>query len=117
MDGELKATPRRLFAVAQLLRGAREGVDIPESVLRSVRRKVTAYYHKLGDKAPWEEPGGTEDDARQDDPAETKASGRQNRRPHAPPWHAVAACQRERLKYYHASSVKMLVSNKNLPII
>jgi hypothetical protein len=58
VDGELKAMPRGLFAVAQLLRGAREGVDIPEPVLRSIRRKVTAYYHKMGEKAPWEEPGG-----------------------------------------------------------
>ena len=59
VDGELKAMPRGLFAVAQLLRGAREGVDIPEAVLRSVRRKVTAYYHKMGEQAPWEETGGT----------------------------------------------------------
>ena len=58
VGGELKAMPRGLFAVAQLLRGARDGVDLPEPVLRSVRRKVTTYYHKLGEDAPWEEPGG-----------------------------------------------------------
>ncbi len=57
-QGELKAMPRGLFAVAQLLRGARDGVDIPEDVLRSARRKVTVYYHKMGEQAPWEEPGG-----------------------------------------------------------
>jgi len=58
VGGELKAMPRGLFAVAQLLRGARDGVDLPESVLRSIRRKVTTYYHKLGEATPWEEQGG-----------------------------------------------------------
>ena len=37
LSGELKAMPRGLFAVAQLLRGARDGVDLPEGVLRSAR--------------------------------------------------------------------------------
>src|SRR5919197_705649 len=60
VNGELKAMPRGLFAVAQLLRGARDGVDVPESVLSSARRKVTTYYHKMGEAAPWEaEPGGS----------------------------------------------------------
>lgn len=60
VGGELKAMPRGLFAVAQMLRGARDGVGVPESVLRSARRKVTTYYHKMGEEAPWEEePGGT----------------------------------------------------------
>jgi hypothetical protein len=58
VGGELKAMPRGLFAVAQMLRGARDGVDLPEPVLRSARRKVTTYYHKMGEDAPWEEPGG-----------------------------------------------------------
>lgn len=58
VGGELKAMPRGLFAVAQMLRGARDGVDLPESVLRSVRQKVTTYYRKLGEHAPWEEQGG-----------------------------------------------------------
>ncbi len=55
VDGELKAMPRGLFAVAQLLSGARDGIDLPEAVLRSVRRKVATYYHKMGERAPWEE--------------------------------------------------------------
>lgn len=59
VGGELKAMPRGLFAVAQMLRGARDGVGVPEEVLRSARRKVTTYYHKMGEDAPWEEePGG-----------------------------------------------------------
>jgi hypothetical protein len=58
VEGDLKAMPRGLFAVAQLLRGARDGVDVPEEVLRSARRKVTTYYHKMGEEAPWEEETG-----------------------------------------------------------
>lgn len=58
VEGELKAMPRGLFAVAQLLRGARDGVDLPEDVLRSIRARVTTYYHKMDDQAPWEERGG-----------------------------------------------------------
>jgi hypothetical protein len=58
VNGELKAMPRGLFAVAQMLRGARDGVGVPESVLRSVRRKVTTYYHKMEEEAPWEEEKG-----------------------------------------------------------
>ena len=62
VEGDLKAMPRGLFAVAQLLRGARDGVDVPEQVLRSARRKVTTYYHKMGEEAPWEEEtGGTKE--------------------------------------------------------
>lgn len=59
VDGELKAMPRGLFAVAQLLRGARDGVDLPEEVLKSIRNKVTTYYRKIGDEPPWEEGGKT----------------------------------------------------------
>jgi hypothetical protein len=58
VGAKLKAMPRGLFAVAQMLRGARDGVDVPESVLRSARRKVTTYYHEMGEEAPWEEPSG-----------------------------------------------------------
>ena len=57
IDGELRAMPRGLFAVAQMLEGARDGVDVPESVLRAIRRKVTAYYRKMGDTPPWQEKG------------------------------------------------------------
>jgi len=58
IGGELKAMPRGLFAVAQLLRGARDGVDLPEDVLRRIRSEVTTYYHKMDEEAPWESPGG-----------------------------------------------------------
>jgi hypothetical protein len=58
VGGELQAMPRGLFAVAQLLQGARDGIDLPEDVLRDIRRRVTTYYRKMGEAPPWEEPGG-----------------------------------------------------------
>lgn len=58
VGGALQAMPRGLFAVAQLLRGARDGVDLPKDVLKSIRSRVTAYYRKMGDEPPWEEPSG-----------------------------------------------------------
>ena len=54
IHGQLKAVPRGIFAVAQVLQGARGGVDLPEDVLTGIRRKVTAYYRKIGEPAPWE---------------------------------------------------------------
>lgn len=53
VGGRLKAVPRGIFAVAQILEGARSGVDLPPDVVRSVRRKVTAYYRKMGEDPPW----------------------------------------------------------------
>jgi hypothetical protein len=60
VDGHLRAMPRGLYAVAQLLRGARNGVDLPEDVLKSIRHRVTTYYRKMGDEPPWEEGGKTQ---------------------------------------------------------
>lgn len=57
VGGELQAMPRGLFAVAQLLSGARDGIDLPKHVLKSIRSRVTTYYHKMDEKAPWEEEG------------------------------------------------------------
>ena len=51
--GGLKAVPHGIFAVAQVLEGARGGVDLPRDVIESVRRKVTTYYRKLGEDPPW----------------------------------------------------------------
>lgn len=55
IGGELKAVPRAVFAVAGVLDGARGGVDLPETVQKSIRTKVTRYYHKLEEAPPWEE--------------------------------------------------------------
>jgi hypothetical protein len=53
INGRLQAVPRAIFAVAQVLEGARGGVDLPQEVQASVRRKVETYYRKMGEEAPW----------------------------------------------------------------
>ena len=53
IGGELKAVPRAIFAVAQVLEGARGGVDLPDSVISSTRKRVEKYYKKMGEEAPW----------------------------------------------------------------
>lgn len=53
IDGELKAVPRGIFAVAQVLEGGRGGVALPDKVQQAIRRKVAAYYRKMGEKPPW----------------------------------------------------------------
>lgn len=53
IGGELKAVPRGIFAVAQVLEGARGGVDLPKSVQSDIRDKVEKYYKKIGDEPPW----------------------------------------------------------------
>lgn len=55
IGGRLKAVPRGIFAVAQVLEGAREGVDLPRDVIKSIRRKVASYYHKMDEDPPWSE--------------------------------------------------------------
>ena len=54
IDGKVYAIPRGIFAVAAVLQGARGGVDIPEKDIEQIKKKVETYYHKLGEKAPWE---------------------------------------------------------------
>lgn len=54
IDGRLMAVPRGIFSVAQVLEGARGGDDLPKPVLNRIRRKVTAYYHKMNQEPPWQ---------------------------------------------------------------
>lgn len=54
IDGELKAVPRAVFSVAQVLDGARGGVDLPKDDEGRVRKDVERYYHKMGEKPPFE---------------------------------------------------------------
>ena len=54
IDGRLKAVPRGIFSVAQVLEGARGGVDLPAHVKAAIRRKVTQYYHALDEEPPWQ---------------------------------------------------------------
>ena len=53
VNGELKAVPQGIYAVAQVLEGARGGVDLPDDVLQEVREKVEKYYERMGEEAPW----------------------------------------------------------------
>lgn len=47
VDGELKAVPRGVFAVAAVLQGARGGVDIPARDVPAVKRGVERYYYRM----------------------------------------------------------------------
>lgn len=53
VDGELRAIPRGVFAVAAVLQGGRGGVDLPDAVVAAVRRKVERYYTRLDEEPPW----------------------------------------------------------------
>ena len=50
---KLTAVPRGIFAVAQVLEGARGGVDLPKAVIADIRKRVEKYYKQMGDEAPW----------------------------------------------------------------
>ena len=61
IDGELKAIPKGIFAVAGVLNGARGGVNIPASEQEAIKGKVSAYYNRMANqfddntiKAPFE---------------------------------------------------------------
>ena len=61
IDGELKAVPKAIFAVAGILNGARGGVKIPSDQQDAIKTKVAAYYAKMAKafnddsiKAPFE---------------------------------------------------------------
>lgn len=58
IDGRLMAIPRAIFAVAGVLRGARGGVDIPQSEMAGVRSNVERYYRKMGLDSPFGEERG-----------------------------------------------------------
>ena len=51
IDGKLTAVPRAVMAAAQVLQGARGGVDLPARDVASVKRRVERYYHKTGKEA------------------------------------------------------------------
>jgi hypothetical protein len=54
IDGKLKAVPRAVMAAAQVLDGARGGVDLPAKDVAAVKRSVARYYEKMGEEAPFE---------------------------------------------------------------
>lgn len=47
INGELKAIPKAIFAVAATLQGARGGVDIPQSDIDGIKKKVERYYARM----------------------------------------------------------------------
>jgi hypothetical protein len=53
IGGDLKAVPHALHAVAAVLEGSRGGVDLPQSVIVDVRRKVAHYYREMDEETPW----------------------------------------------------------------
>lgn len=53
VDGELKAVPGGLHAVAVVLEGGRGGVDLPDNVIDDIRTRVETYYKKMGEDVPW----------------------------------------------------------------
>ena len=53
INGQLKAVPRAVMAAAQVLQGARAGVDLPAKDVASVKRSVERYYDKMGREAPF----------------------------------------------------------------
>ena len=54
VDGRLKAVPRGIMAAANVLQGARGGVDIPQSDQERAKNHLARYYKKMDDTAPWE---------------------------------------------------------------
>ena len=55
IDGEMKAVPRAIFAIAAVLNGGRGGVDIPESGIPAIKAHVDRYYSKMGRDSPFED--------------------------------------------------------------
>jgi len=55
VNGQLRAIPRGIFAAAAAVRGARGGVDIPESDMPAVIRNINRYYDKMGMESPFQE--------------------------------------------------------------
>lgn len=59
IDGQLRAVPRAIFAIAAALEGARGGVDIPEEDRSSVISHVERYYEKMDMQSPFNEESST----------------------------------------------------------
>ena len=54
IDGKPKAVPRAISAAAAILRGGRGGTKLPEEVVARMKKVISAYYRKMGEKAPWD---------------------------------------------------------------
>ncbi len=54
IDNKLTAVPRAIFAAAAAMRGARGGVDIPDSDRPGVIANINRYYKKMGLESPFQ---------------------------------------------------------------
>lgn len=68
VNGKLTAIPKGIFAVAAVLQGSRGGVNIPQSDIDGIKKKVAHYYERMRQefkddsiKPPWEKSVGTLD--------------------------------------------------------
>jgi len=55
IGGDLKVVPRAVMSAAQVVNGARGGVDLPVRDVAGVKRTIARYYEKFGETAPWEQ--------------------------------------------------------------
>jgi len=55
IGGELKVVPRAVMSAAQVVNGARGGVDLPVRQVPGVKRTIARYYEKFGEQAPWKQ--------------------------------------------------------------
>jgi len=54
IDGRLHAVPRAVMAAANVVQGARNGLDIPDEDRTRVKGHLARYYEKMGDTPPWD---------------------------------------------------------------
>lgn len=52
-DGQFKAVPKAIFAIAAALAGARGGVDIPEADKNQIKSQINKYYEKMDREPPF----------------------------------------------------------------
>ncbi len=54
INGQMKAVPRAIYAIAGALDGAHGGVDLPLEDREQIEKLVNRYYKKMGKKSPLE---------------------------------------------------------------
>jgi hypothetical protein len=54
LDGRIRAVPRGVMAAANVIAGARGGVDIPASDVDRLKNHMAKYYKKFGETPPWD---------------------------------------------------------------
>ncbi len=54
IDGRLTAVPRGIMAAVAVMDGSRGGVHLKSDDIDRVKSRLSKYYAKMGDTAPWE---------------------------------------------------------------